>query len=236
VPGATPLSGCQVPGSRWPVRGESLDAGVVTHIVFFGRDGTDGDPGRPALRGVGCDPPDALPACLAQRGNCGPTGESYCPEVARNDGPVRPVWRIPDGQLQTVTAARPDVRIRPLCVVRNYVKLRAAVTASLCSCLLRASRVALKLHIVFQVSRRWLPRQQTAMKPDTANTPTQALKQRQGFQCPHGRPLALRCADPATSHFRPVDRGAAFRDGLKLCEEPSGSNAGQLWSRHGNFT
>ena len=28
----------------------------------------------------------------------------------------------------------------------------------------------------------------------------------------------------------------AFRDGLKLCEEPSGPNVGPLWSRHGSFT
>ena len=56
--------------------------------------------------------------------------------------------------------------------------------------------------------------------------PSARADSRWSCRAPTQRPRAL---DPWTAV-------PAFRDGLKLCEETSGPNAGQLWSRHGNFT
>jgi len=58
------------------------------------------------------------------------------------------------------------VRIGPLCGVRNYVKLRAAVIGSRCFYVLGApGRVALQLHTVLPVSGTRLPRQESAKEP-----------------------------------------------------------------------
>jgi len=47
-----------------------------------------------------------------------------------------------------------------------------------------------------------------------------------------------RLKEPPTvvPRYRPPDELRQFLEDLSLCEEPTGSKAGQLWGRHRNFT
>lgn len=53
---------------------------------------------------------------------------------------------------------------------------------------------------------------------------------------PRGQLLVLLRTDLTTSRSQAARAVRGFREVLKLCEEPPGPSAGQVWRRHRNFT